>query len=420
MTDAVETGVHGTIASREATCSSATSGRSWFRPLRKNRACSKETRDKIIMKTSRFFVSLLAVTGPMLLTSFAIASDPQNALQRDLETSRSASAATVETIRKAAVRNIAARYNLNELQAKLTDELMEREVYRFLAEHEETVWPMIRDLLACQLGANPPGIEKSRQIGKSALPIIAEVKKAIFQANDEWRTILSDEQKTMHDWDLSEMEKQFQKINKNMQSWANGTPNSDGLFPPQDMAGSPRRPKLPADGWLPGGSPTDMRVAQHTKEKTQPRIEPKVEMFHPDVFEKFVEEFIKDYNLDEGQIDSARSILTEYKGKAALFYKKSAAQLTSLENQERQAQRPFDRKAVAKIRQQRKQLWQPIYDLFAQMEARLKALLNRTQLAQYNEKQPATPTFENQHKKPSKKKTAKAKADKTTREPATD
>ena len=55
---------------------------------------------------------------------------------------------------KQAVRNIAARYNLNDKQTEFTDELMTREVHRFLREHEAVIWPLIRDLLAAQL--RPP------------------------------------------------------------------------------------------------------------------------------------------------------------------------------------------------------------------------------------------------------------------------
>jgi len=374
----------------------------------------RESMDMNMMRTPRLTVSLFAITQSLVFAGSTVASDPQSALKSDLQSSKSASAATVETIRKAAVQNIAARYNLNEIQTKRTEELMKREVYRFLAEHEESVWPAIRDLLSCQLGANPPGVQKARQIGKSVLPIIAEAKKAIFQANDEWRTILSDDQKTMHDWDMAEMEKQFQKINKNMQAWANGTPNSNGLFPTQNMAGSPPRPELPAENWLPDGSLDEPRTGIRLAErdvKPLPKSGPSTEVFHPDVFEKFVEEFIKDYQLDQGQIDSARSILKEYKDKAASFYKKSTEKLALLETRERQAQRPYDRKAVAEIREMRKQLLQPIYDLFGQMEARLKALLNRNQLAQYQEKQPEAPTFETPQKKPTKKKAAKTERD---------
>ncbi len=371
--------------------------------------------DMKMMRSSRLAVSLFTIMQSLVLAGSTVASDPQKNLKNDLQNSKSASAATVETIRRAAVKNIAARYNLNDLQLRLTDELMEREVYRFLTEHEETVWPAIRDLLSCQLGANPPGVEKSRQIGKSVLPIIAEAKKAIFQANDEWRTILSDDQKTMHDWDMSEMEKQFQKINQNMKGWADGLPNSQGLFPTQDMSNSPPKPKLPVEGWIPDGSsgesPPDVRVVEHSPTTPLPKTGPSTEKgFHPDVFEKFVEEFIKEYHLGQGQIDSARSILKEYKDKAASYCSKSSAHLTLLETREKEAQRPFDRKAMAEIHEQRKQLLQPIYDLFGKMEERLKALLNRTQLAQYREKQLESPTVEDQPKKPAKEGSAKTES----------
>ena len=84
------------------------------------------------------------------------AAQPKSAEAAQPRLSIPASAATIERIMDQAVRNIARRYNLNETQTKKTDELMKREVNRFLKEHEDEVWPVIRDLLISQFGAKPP------------------------------------------------------------------------------------------------------------------------------------------------------------------------------------------------------------------------------------------------------------------------
>src|SRR5262245_51306188 len=54
----------------------------------------------------------------------------------------SVSTVTVEKIMDTAVKNITKRYNLNEEQAKLTDEIMKRRVRQFLKDHESDVWPL--------------------------------------------------------------------------------------------------------------------------------------------------------------------------------------------------------------------------------------------------------------------------------------
>jgi len=268
-------------------------------------------------------------------------------------------AATIETMMEEAVKNIARRYNLNDAQREETNKLMKREVNRFLKEHESEVWPVIRDLLASQLGAKPPDREEMMRIGKAAKPLAALAKEAIFKANEEWRIYLAPEQKQVHDYDLAEMEKQFKEIDKNFGSWVEGRPTEHGIFPPPEPADrGPRRPKQP-----PAGLP-----------------EPEVETFRLTVFDTFVEEFIKDYRLDQGQIDSARSILSEFKAKANDFKKAKQEELTKIASEQKAAIEAHDREKIAEAETARKKLFEPIYALFGQMEERLQGLLTTTQI----------------------------------------
>ena len=140
-----------------------------------------------------------------------------------LDSGGTPAAATIEKIMDRAVQNIARRYNLNESQTRRTDELMKFEVNKFLLEHEDEVWPVIRDLLAAQLGAKPPdAAEERKRIGSAAGPLARLAEDAILRANEEWRKMLSDEQKKMHDFDMAQMEKQFKQINENFEKWAGG------------------------------------------------------------------------------------------------------------------------------------------------------------------------------------------------------
>jgi hypothetical protein len=138
--------------------------------------------------------------------------------------------ATVEMIMTEAVKNIAKRYNLNEAQKQKTDEIMKRDVNKFLKDHEAQVWPIIRDLMTN--GFQPPSNpEDVKRIGNAAAPLLKEAQKAILDGNEEWRQYLTPEQKAMHDYDLGEMEKQFVEVEKGFKSWAEGKPTG-GLFPP--------------------------------------------------------------------------------------------------------------------------------------------------------------------------------------------
>jgi len=271
--------------------------------------------------------------------------------------------ATVEKIMEQAVRNISRRYNLNQAQTQKTSEIMTREVHKFLREHESEVWPVIRDLLASQLGAKPPESgEDAKRIGKAARPLFKLAKEAILRGNEEWRMYLTPEQKRMHDYDLTEMDKTFEKVERSFSSWEKGDEGRGPLFPdPPPPNLGPARPKLPPEG-LP---------------------EPEVEIFRPSLFETFVEEFIKKYQLDKGQIDSARSILTEFSAKAEDFKNSKKDELRAIAADLRAAHEQANREKLLEAEAARKKLLEPIYELFGQMNERLMALLTTAQLERY-------------------------------------
>ncbi len=282
--------------------------------------------------------------------------------------------ATVEMIMTEAVKNIAKRYNLNDAQKQKTDEIMKRDVNKFLKDHEAQVWPIIRDLMSN--GFQPPSNpEDVKRIGNAAAPLLKDAQKAILDGNKEWREYLTPEQQAMHDYDLGEMEKQFVEVEKNFKSWSGGKATG-GLFPVVQADRSPPTPPRPPDGVLP-------------RKATAPPPEPEVQVFRENLFDSYVEDFIKQYELDPAQIDAARSILAEFKQKAGSFRESNRAELKKIGDEYKAAMDSKDREKIAQAEADRKKLLEPVYALFGEMDERLKALLTSTQLERHGGK-PAT------------------------------
>lgn len=267
--------------------------------------------------------------------------------------------ATIDKIMEQAVRNISRRYNLNDAQTQETDKLMKREVRRFLKEHEKVIWPLIRDLLVYQAGGKPPeDREKIKELGKAARPLAQLAEEAILQANMEWRQFLTEEQLRTHDFDLAEMKKTFSQIDKNFGDWEAGSPTDGPIIPTAEpLASSPPKPKKPSVG-LPG---------------------PERRLMDPGVFDAIVDKFLKDYDLDQGQIDSARSILVEFKDKAAAFQTANKTQFEEVAGKMSAAMAKRDREQLAEAETARKKLLEPFHELVTEMQTRLDALLTTTQ-----------------------------------------
>lgn len=290
------------------------------------------------------------------------AQPPASPASKPTVPTESINTATIDKIMDQAVRNISRRYNLNEEQRKKTDEIMRRDVFRFLREHENEVWPLIHDLI--RSGLKPPeNMEDVQRIGKAARPLSKLAKEAILRGNEEWRMYLTADQKRLHDYDLAEMDKTFDQIDRNFERWTKGEPPEGSLFPPPPRPElGPPRPTKPTAGLPP----------------------PEVDVFDPrTIFDTFVEEFIKEYKLNEGQADSARSILAEYKAKANDFRNAKKLELTKIAQEMKTSIEGRDRKRIAAAEMERKKLLAPVYELFGQMEDRLSALLTTAQIERH-------------------------------------
>ena len=274
-------------------------------------------------------------------------------------------AATVEKIMEQAVRNIAVRYNLNEEQSGETRKIMTKGVQQFLREHEDQVWPVIRELLA---GGFKPSNDKEQmsRTGKAAQPLLKLAKEAIFKGNEEWRLLLTPDQKIKHDYDLRDMERQFEYIDKNFQEWSSGRYSERSIFPEARLAeNEPPRPPKPPKG-LPA---------------------PELDIPDPNqVFDAIVEDFIKEYELDEGQITAARSIAQEFKANANEYRSSKKAEFAKSLAEQQDARSRRDLDAIKKTWAEYKELLEPINGLCARMEDRLKAQLTSEQIARHEEK----------------------------------
>ncbi len=309
----------------------------------------------------RFLVTGLAI---LLCTSTQVAAQTKDSRMPDaaeeLKSGKPPTALTLDAIMDAAVRNIAKRYSLSEAQRDLTDQLMKRGVERFLKEHENEVWPVIGDLLRSRLGLEPPDAEDAMRIGKAARPLLEAAKEYIYSANEEWRTMLNEEQRRVHDFDMADIGRQFDEMDDNFKSWEEGAPNPR-LFPAADR--SRRQPPRP---------------------KMTPDVQPEYRIFDPNpILETLVEEFIKEHKLSKGQVTAARSILEEFKGQANDYKMSKKKELTAVAAERHASLQARDLSGIKAAEARHKKLLKPIYALCDAMTDRLEKQLTTAQIQRH-------------------------------------
>lgn len=263
-----------------------------------------------------------------------------------------------------AVKNLAKRYNLNEEQTAYTHEMMTTRVNGFIKDHRADVWPLLRDLMMLQRDGAVPSEDTARRLGPVALKIIEEAKGEIYSSNEEWRDILTPDQKRMHDWDLREMDKTFETMETNFESWRDGQPDTEEIFPTESR--SRKRPRKPAK---PGRTGTYHPSRANDLERD-------------DQFDLYVKKFTKDYVLKSDQIEAANSILREIKQRAASFRQNNSEKISEIREKltkPKVSERAFwDKK--------RRELMKPIRDLFAEMKSRLDKIPDDAQRERFDRK----------------------------------
>jgi len=300
----------------------------------------------------------------------------------------------IEQIMSTAVKNIAARYNLNADQSAYTDALMRREVHSFLREHSDEVWPVIRGIWDIQRGgAKQLNGEAAKNLGAAAVPLFNLVQEAILNANSEWRNCLSEQQKRVHDYDLKEMQNTFKQIDQNLENLKEGNISDQGIFPPpKKLVNEPPRPVKP----------------------TSQSPEAVAEVINASLFDTVVDAFIKKYQLDPGQIEAARSILKEFKNYANKYFANKKRDFGRARRARAEAVRMGDWQAVRKVDNNLNKLLEPIHALVDQMNVRLNNLLTKEQIERFkgSDNKGKTPTPIAPAKQQSKKAQKKAQPQK--------
>jgi hypothetical protein len=113
------------------------------------------------------------------------------------------------------------KYDLNAEQDDYTKKLMREKCYAFLNSHEDELRELFDKMFEVRTGGEISPDELASW-GKRVMPIFEEAKKLVVSGNGEWREILNDQQKTIHDGDLKMMEESLKSTEDTLARIVNG------------------------------------------------------------------------------------------------------------------------------------------------------------------------------------------------------
>jgi hypothetical protein len=105
-------------------------------------------------------------------------------------------------------RFLARKYDLTEEQSTFTQKLLHDRAQQFLERHKPELSGLVDRMFEVRTGGEMDPSELLNW-GRQVMPIYNEAKKIILEANDEWRSVLTDQQRQIHDEDLKLMHESF-------------------------------------------------------------------------------------------------------------------------------------------------------------------------------------------------------------------
>ena len=315
------------------------------------------------------------------------------------------------------VRLLARRYDLSDEQFAFTEEFLRQSADLFLERNQDVMNGLIDELFDVRAGGDVSP-EELMAWGKRALPLYQEAKLMIIEGNSEWREILTDEQKTIHDEDLELMYRNIATTEEQLGRIVTGQmaveelrglvpsgrpprPDPRDLKDPRPAPGEPvtsKTPDRPGTGTTPqrprekptgrgherGGQAGGTRSSGDRTSGRGATSAPTSTEFESE-WEKYVREFIEKYKLDDAQSQRAWSILKSCQEQAAKHMKKRKTQLERLDKKiktlsEPSAKEKGQREELAKLKERRGKLLEPVGRIFeGRLKPRLEKLPTRAQ-----------------------------------------
>ena len=263
--------------------------------------------------------------------------------------------------------NIIRRYNLNEKQAAKTRDMLKAGVDKFLRENQEEIWPLLRELWEFQIKGELPDPVVSKRIGARVRPLLVAAQKAILEGNEIWGEFLSEEQRRLHEFDLNEMRSTLGKMDENFKNWEAGEPVLQPIFPRHvKKKDEPKRPKRPTPGPVIDKEP----FKKHLGDSQDTWLAG---------YRSYTERFVKDYGLDDTQVEAAMSILREIEARGTAHVASVKNEEAAISKQRESAWDKADWKKYRQLRMASEALNAPLTEFFSELTTRLDTIPTEAQ-----------------------------------------
>ena len=247
----------------------------------------------------------------------------------------------------------AERHQLDETQHAALEEMLLARWPRFLKENRRQLQPVINRFIESRMDPDPPEEGAVQNWAKQALPLYNQGRTLIGELNDEFRKILRPEQLEKFEGDVQRMSQFMGRFGERLTRWEKGE------FEENEFTGRDSR------RWRRG------RNREARREAAEPADQILAEL---NKWDRYLEDFILRFQLDETQRVAARSIRKELGERALAHRERHMDEILALE---RRMKTPGAKEE--EVAEGLKELYGPIDQLFGEFEQRLDRLPTEAQ-----------------------------------------
>lgn len=249
-------------------------------------------------------------------------------------------------------------YDLDGDQRSKVREATVKRFESFLTENRSQIQPLANEFIEMRMALEPPSKDRVQAWADRALPVFEKTRDKIGENNDEFRKVLRPMQRARFEVDALQMSAGMAIAEQKIKGWKGGEVDKDVFWEP-----------LPADRRQRREERRRRAEGKQSTEAASPKAPVDQIVAELDRWEKYVADFVKMFNLDEGQRTAALSCLCELKERAVAHRDRRREDIARLEyriEHKTATDLPLD-----DLKKQLSELYGPIDDMFKELQTRL-------------------------------------------------
>jgi hypothetical protein len=285
---------------------------------------------------------------------------------------------TVQFLRRWAT-DIGHRHELNEAQKVKVEEAVVKRWSTFLDNNRSQIQPLVNEFIELRMAVEPPPKQRVQDWAKRATPVFEQFRGQLEQGKAEVREILDPLQRAKFDVEAMAYGAIMTSTEQRLKKWESGEFDAREFWQPTRS----QRREMRQERDLQRADRKAGAAGAKPDQRERDQIELELE-----VWDQYVEQFIRLYDLDEAQRTTALSCLSELKQRAMAHRDHRKEDIAKLEK--RIKEHTGSEEDLAEIKKQLAELYGPIDDMFGELKRRLESIPTAEQSAKVTEGKPGS------------------------------